>query len=315
MAVLFKYRAKVHQSEFKKNALKIIDDGCIPMEVTNKNSLFANTKLVCLPHFLSKNDAQAGKIYCEAYRKTILQCIESEIGGFNAMRDGNMLRSEHIPLNIFVPMREDLEKTKNLLNKFIFASPLKTIEKIIIEKNHDKTIKDSYLPDNKSLDVRIDFINKDEEKGVVGVEVEFTELSFLIREEERNNIFENSEKPYQKVSEFSGYYKTNNIDELITDKLSKDEYRQIWKSHILGASQVKQGKIKHYYNIYLYPNGNEHFSKRIPEYLTFLTQKGKETFIPITYEELFATMESIFNEDKTQINWIKYLKERYLVKN
>lgn len=314
MAVLFKYRTKVHQSEFKKNILKIEDDGCIPMEVTNKKSLFANTKLVCMPHFLSKEDARVGKIYYEPYRKEILECIENELGGFDPMREGNMLRSDHIPLNIFVQMREDLEKTATLFNEFLTTSSIKSIEKITIEKSNDKTIKDTYLEGNNSIDVRIDFIHNDGGKGIIGVEVEFTELSFMMKEAERKTIFDNSEKPYQKVSEVSGYYKTDDIEQLIIDKLSKDEYRQIWKSHILGASQIMQENIKHYYNIYLYPNDNEHFSKRMPEYQELLTPKGKETLIPITFEQFFSKMEDIFNENETQKNWIKYLKERYIVK-
>lgn len=313
MAVLFKYRAKVHQADFKKNVLKIEDDGCIPMEVTNKKSVFSSTKLVCLPHFLSKGDAESGKIYCEEYRKEILDCIENELGGFDHMREGNMLKSDNIPLNIFVPMRTDLTKTADLLNFFIADSPIQSIEKIIIEKNNDKTIKDSYLSDDKSLDVTIHFTHKDDKKGIIGVEVEFTELSFMITEVEKKNIFESSEKPYQKVSENSGYYQTDNIEKLITDKLSKDEYRQIWKSHILGASQIQQGVIGHYYNIYLYPAENEHFSKRIPEYLEFLTEKGKETLIPITFEQFFPKMEEIFNENNRQKDWIKYLRARYII--
>ena len=313
MAVLFKYRAKVHQSEFKKNVLKIEDEGCIPMEVTNKKSMFANTKLVCMPHFLSKEDARAGKIYYEPYRKEILEYIEADFGGFDAMREGNMLRSDHIPLNIFIPMRTDLEKTAALLNTFLPVSPIKSIEKIIIEKNNDKTIKDCNLEGNNSLDVIVNFTHNDGEKGLIGVEVEFTELSFMMKEAERKSIFDNSEKPYQKVSEVCGYYQMNDIEDFISDKLSKDEYRQIWKSHILGASQIMQGNIKHYYNIYLYPNDNEHFGKRIPEYLQFLTSKGKETLIPITFEQFFPEMAGVFNENDIEKKWIKYLKARYIV--
>lgn len=314
MAILFKYRAKVHQSEFKKNILKIEDEGCIPMEVTNKKSMFASTKLVCMPHFLSKGDAQTGKIYYEPYRNAILKCVEDELGGFDPMREGNMLRSDHISLNIFIPMRDDLQKTASLFNQFIVNAPIKSIEKITIEKSGDKTIQDNFLPGNNSLDVRIDFVHNDGGKGIIGVEVEFTELSFMMKEAERQIIFDNDEKPYQKASEFSGYYQTDDMDELIAEKLSKDEYRQIWKSHMLGASQLKQGVINHYYNIYLYPAENEHFSKRIPEYQEFLTPKGKETLVPITFEQFFPAMAEIFHENEIQINWINYLTQRYLVK-
>ncbi len=312
MSESFKFKAKLHQAEFKKEVLKIDEMGCIPMNVTNKETKQAEIRNVCMPHFLSEKDARDGLMYFQPYRSEILQCIDEELNGFNHLRDGNMLRSEHIPLNIFVPMRNELEQTKKLMNFFLKEDSVRSVDRI-----HFKTSgnfgDEMYLNDKTTFDVRIDFTHQDGEKGCFGVDVKYTEGSFLMSETERMNIFENKDNRYYQISKFSEYYQTNNLEELIKEHLSKDNLRPIWRSHLLGASMIKSGEINHFYCLYLYPAENEPFQKYIPEYQQFLSEKGKKTFIPITFEDFFAGMKGIFNENDTQKDWVNYLTNRYLV--
>ena len=71
------------------------------------------------------------------------------------------------------------------------------------------------------------------------------------------------------------------------------------------------GDIQRFHHIHLYPQGNKHFEKVIPEYRALLTTQGNESFIDLTYESLFDMMEAFFTTEKQQ-EWLKYLRRRYL---
>lgn len=85
-----------------------------------------------------------------------------------------------------------------------------------------------------------------------------------------------------------------------------------WRNHILGASMVLNGDIKHFTSITVYPKSNVHFSiDAMPGYIELLSPEGRKSFKPLTYEELFKLMDEQLNvENKT--DWISYLKRRYL---
>ena len=77
---------------------------------------------------------------------------------------------------------------------------------------------------------------------------------------------------------------------------------------------LAKGDIQHFHHIHLYPQGNKHFHKyAIPEYKQLLTEDGKKNFIDLTYESLFNLIEKHFKQEK-QKEWLKYLRERYIVK-
>jgi hypothetical protein len=224
------------------------------------------------------------------------------------MRDANMLRSEHIPLNLFIPMRENTEKVMLLFNSFFKKEIIQSIEDIHIEKAGNQN-KSEYLDDGTSFDARIDFIHIDGGKGYIGIEVKYTEAEYIIKPDskEYRDIFNKENKSYQTVTDKSTYYLGNKYD-----RLKQDDFRQIWRNHILGAAIQQSGEIQHFYHVHFYPKGNSHFVTVIPEYQSILSEKGKETFIPITYEDFFFYLEKIFNGNQIQINWINYLKTRYL---
>ena len=49
----------------------------------------------------------------------------------------------------------------------------------------------------------------------------------------------------------------------------------------------------------------------MPEYYELLSETGKDTFIPLTYEELFNLMDKFLNVENGK-EWNMYLKQRYL---
>jgi hypothetical protein len=225
------------------------------------------------------------------------------------MRDANMLRSEHIPFNFFVPMKDSKEETKILFNQLLGKDVILSINSIQIEKSGEKD-KSKYLNDGTSFDTRIDFTHINGKNGYIGIEVKYTEEEYKIKpaSKEYKDIWNKENILYQIVSEKSNYYIGNKYDEL-----KQDEFRQIWRNHILGAAIIQSGnEIDHFYHIHLYPQGNDHFQKTIPEYQKLLSERGNETFIPITYETFFSHLEKIFIDNETQQQWVNYLKDRYL---
>lgn len=72
----------------------------------------------------------------------------------------------------------------------------------------------------------------------------------------------------------------------------KDDFRQIWRNHLLGLAMLKNNQIDVFTHIHLYPKENGHFEEILPIYENkLLTEIGRKTFLALTYEELFSEME------------------------
>ena len=93
--------------------------------------------------------------------------------------------------------------------------------------------------------------------------------------------------------------------------LCKDDYRQIWRNHLLGAAMVMNGRITKFHSITLYPNGNTHFKKVLPEYEKLLSEYGKATFGYITIEKLILLICKHFEMNEKNRQWVDYLNTRY----
>lgn len=282
----FKAKARAHQFAFRENVLNDFYDEKNPQVI------------------LTPDAAKKGLIFCDTYRDFIQK---KRAFGTSALFS-NMLRSEHIPYNIFTPMEKDLGAATVLFNEVI-GGGISCINNIHIEFAGQSPDRSEYLNDGTSFDTFIEYTTTDGDKGGIGIEVKYTENGYRIGEKEKEDI----EKPngtYRQVSEESNYF----ISSLDTKSLIKANHlRQIWRNHILGYSMLKKGEIKRFHYIHLYPQGNKHFHQRaIPEYKHLLTEEGMNSFIDLTYETLFNLIEKHFKQDK-QKEWLKYLRERYIV--
>ena len=281
----FKAKARAHQFAFRDNVL-------------NDHYEEKNPQVI-----LSPDASQRGLIFCDIYRDLILKKVKKfETSALFS----NMLRSEHIPFNIFVPMEEDLCNTKLLFNKII-GGGISDICRICIEFA-GYTDRSKYLNDGTSFDVYVEYMDDDNQRGAIGIEVKYTENSYSKNEKEKEDI-KDINGLYRKMTIKSGYF----IADLDIEMFIKAHHlRQIWRNHLLGYSMVDRGDIQHFHHIHLYPQGNTHFHQyAIPEYKALLSQKGKDSFIDLTYESLFETMSLYFTSTK-QKEWIKYLYQRYL---
>ena len=84
---------------------------------------------------------------------------------------GNMLRSEHIPWNVFYPMNLDKQATLTLLKEILKTDEIDKVTDIRIEWAPEK---EEALDDNTSFDTYIEYIYNGKECGV-GIEVKYTE--------------------------------------------------------------------------------------------------------------------------------------------
>lgn len=282
----FKAKARKHQFAFREKELNNFYDEKNPQVI------------------LTPDAARKGLIFCDTYRDFIHEKVKSF--GTTALFS-NMLRSEHIPYNIFTPMEEDLSAATALFNEVI-GGGISRIDKIHIEFAGQED-RSEYLNDGTSFDTFIEYTSIDGNKGGIGIEVKYTENGYRIGDKEKADI----EKPnglYQQMSEESNYF-IPNLD--ITSFIKANHLRQIWRNHILGYSMLRKGEIKRFHYIHLYPEGNRHFHKyAIPEYKQLLTEKGCNSFIDLTYESLFKLIDSCFKQDE-QKEWLEYLKKRYIV--
>lgn len=283
----FKAMARAHQFAYRENVLNDFYDEKNPQVI------------------LSPNCAKQGLIFCETYR----ELIKSKVESFKpSALFSNMLRSEHIPYNVFTPMEEDMSAATALFNEII-GGGISKINRIRIEFAGDAD-KSEYLNDGTSFDTFIEYVSTDCTFGGIGIEVKYTERGYPIGIKEKGDI-ENTHGTYHQMTKKSQWY-IPTLD--IVSFIKANHLRQIWRNHILGYSMLHRRDIHHFHHIHLYPQGNNHFHEHaIPEYKQLLTEEGRKNFIDLTYESLFNLIEKHFKQEK-QKEWLKYLRERYIVK-
>ncbi len=287
----FKNQAKKHQIEWKKENI--------------------GTKFDQYETWLTPNDAQVGKNFFDPQNKFGFNIFKgskiSVMGRYPKYRKSlcaDILRSEHIPFNIFVPFEKNLDFFKNVLHVFL-KDTIKYVTNIIIE--YAPTPQENYLNDGTSFDTYVEYIHKDGSQGILGIEVKYTEKAYPLKGGSKEEVDINDRKSrYYVVSEKSGVFEMKYIDEM-----KKNNYRQLWRNHLLAESvRLIDKNVKHATSIHLYPKGNEHFTKVCKEYSNMLKQK--DSFLPITYEDFLSACRKYCPNNNFKV-WLDYLEKRYLI--
>jgi hypothetical protein len=219
-----------------------------------------------------------------------------------------MLRSEHIPFNFFVPLNSDRNYCKQVFAE-ILKSDIASIDRIEIEYAPEH--KERYLNDKTSFDAYIEYTNLDGTKGMIGIEVKYTERDYRLQANSKQKTdINNKNSAYFSVTNRCGIYKTNAIDVLPSDK-----FRQIWRNHILGESILfaDGNKFSHFTSLTLFPAGNTHFVKTSMEYMDLLCSNDNK-FIALTFEDFFLMLRTHCPDNNYQ-KWVDYLITRYIVKD
>ena len=281
----FKARARAHQFAFRE-------------EVLGDYYEEKNPRVI-----LSPGAVRRGLIFCETYRDLILR----KVGKFGTSAlFSNMLRSEHIPYNLFVPMEEDPDSAVAVFNEIV-GGGVSRIRRVCIEFAGDED-RAMYLDDGTSFDAYVEYESVDGERGGIGIEVKYTEHGYPIGVKEAADI-KNVDGLYRKMTVKSGYF----VPDLDVQVFLKAHHlRQIWRNQLLGYAMVDRGEIQRFHHVHLYPRDNSHFHQyAIPEYKRLLTRKGEECFVGLTYESLFDMLGRYFTTDR-QKEWVDYLYRRYI---
>lgn len=330
----FKKRARRHQAEFRVQTLNI--NRCLGYGVN-----------------LVQEDMKTGKNFyegfdglcmCEALKRYPAkgQYLDSNVFG-------NMLRSEHIPVNLFCPLYNlHPELFTEVMNRFL-GGIIREVTDFKIEHAPGNTYStdeagnlivtnsvEKYTDDHTSFDAYFEFIDVNGRKCAAGIEIKYTEKEYGLaagshQEEHVKTLFDvvdGKENLYYKRTIESGLYNRETLanfnDRSITDPqkrtLTMDRYRQFWRNHILGESMVAKDvqEFDAFYSLLFYPKGNTHFEETAKEYTDMLVRK--DSFVAKQYEEYTAEVDNVIrhfslpeSEKQEFMDWISYLKERYEV--
>jgi hypothetical protein len=288
-SISFKELARQHQIKFREEVLKVGYDG--------------------LETILKDEDAQNGLIFFDGFK--IKEYAQTKYPHFKLKQGlySNMLRSEHIPFNFFVPLSKNMEYARAVLNKFMGGGAINIITEIKIDYAPDPA---KALMDKTSFDVYIEYRHTSGALGIVGIEVKYTEReNRLIKKSQEAQDINNPESIYNKLTDKIGLYRKE-----ILNELKNDEYSEVWRNQLLGESMTRKNhadsRYEHFTSIILYPEGNDHFRELIPKYQSFLKPGNESSFKGITYEE-FIDEAKYHTDDPDFLKWLQYLESRYIV--
>jgi hypothetical protein len=295
-------KARKHQSDFREQEMKV---AAVPN--TNRSGCYGNV--------ISADDGASGVNFYLPFRDEIKQNLKGKRGAILT----NVLRSEHIPYNIFFPMRHDLKKAA-LLFRTLSGKDEASVEDIMIE--YAPSPKEEYLDDLTSFDTYVNYRDSSGAQCGIGIEVKYAEQGYRIGKGEEYKINDRS-SAYFRVTRESGCFDYGGISEeqFIESNFGKHErgndLRQLWRNHILGLSmKLRKDGIRDFTSVHLYPSFNEHFNPKtstvLEDYYSLLNDSGRQTFMPLTYESLFEAMKKC-EMDEMDEGWISYLIRRYIL--
>lgn len=299
---LWQAKARTHQSDFREREMNV---PAVPN--TSRSRCYGNV--------ISSKDGACGLNFYVSFREEILCDLNGKAGAILT----NVLRSEHIPYNIFSPMCHDLQKAA-LLFRSLTGKDVATVEDIIIE--YAPSPKDEYLDDLTSFDTYVDYKDSTGANCGIGIEVKYTEQGYQIGKGEEYKIHDKGSN-YFRVTRESGCFDYGGISEkeFIESNFGKhdrgNDLRQLWRNHILGLSmKLHEDGLKDFLSVHLYPSFNEHFNPEtstvLADYSALLNDSGKQTFMPLTFECLFEAMKKC-EMNEIDERWIPYLIRRYIL--
>lgn len=282
----FKSTARLHQSKYRKDIL--------------------NADFKDYGNRLAEQDALSGKnFYLEL--PGLFDEVKKRFPLKYSRLYYDMLRSEHIPFNFFIPLKLQIGTSgfsTSLLSRLI-NEPVSRITRIEVE--YAPKPAEHYLNDQTSFDAFIEYIRSDQTKGFLGIEVKYTEKEYPYGVKEKLEM-ENPHSIYNTLTLESGLYNQESIKHL------KDpRYKQVWRNHLLAEKMLRTKHLgfTHYTSLILFPEGNSHFADVCKEYGEFLKGSQKSIFKGITFEQFISAAREI-SSDKRCLEWLNYLQTRYI---
>lgn len=225
----FKRLARQHQAQFRVNQLGI--NRCLGYGV-----------LLCKEDYFDQNGMPQmfykglGQI-CKKEASKRYKKVESGVYG-------NMLRSEHIPINLFAPVMHDqgLNLLKDWFNKYL-NNDIVTIERFLIEhapsdevlttgeviKHEERNC--NYLNDHTSFDAYLEYLDKDNNLCAVGIEIKYTEKSYPLAAYTKGMVIDRKK--------LSNLHQSIRMHHLMEDKISIN----VNDKGIVSTEQTDGGKL------------------------------------------------------------------------
>lgn len=275
----FKASARAHQSRYRAEVLKVDFD-----EYGNR---------------LIESDAKKRLNYYD--KLNVRELLGDRFKGYSKSRDADLLRSQHIPFNMFGPLVGNLELAAKTFRR-VLELDIAKIEGIQFE--YAPALKSQYLNDATAFDTYVQYVNTRGEPAGIGIEVKYTEKEYPIGKTEKERV-DNPDSSYWKVTEQSKAF-SNPRDKA----LGEDALRQIWRNHLLGLAMVQAGDIKQFTSVTLHPKGNQHFCDVIPQYQNRLKPAFRDSVRGVTFEDFIEAIDG----DPAILAWKQFLRARYLVK-
>lgn len=218
----------------------------------------------------------------------------------------NMLRSEHIPLNLFIPLNHD-DDYRRLVFSALLGKKLRSIGPIRIE--YAPSPAGDYLADKTSFDAYAEYEDAAGKPGLVGMEVKYSEREYPLKpgSKEDHEVHDRASK-YYKVMNASRLYRAGSAPYLI-----KDEYRQIWRNQLLGESIVLRHPTLFAGATLMtfFPSRNGHIRRACDGYAEMLS--GNESkFAAVTFERFIEICRKLAPSAEYG-RWIDFLERRYIV--
>lgn len=300
----WKKEALIKQLKFKKS-----------LDLTKSGAFGKETKEY--PNILHPNDAKNGaNFYCynnpEEWQ-ALKEWANKDKGkkvDFTSLGLTNMLRSEHIPFNLFYPLEKLRNKDPNLLNRFLERLldnniNIDKVTRIKIEFASNPDLhKSKLLDDNTSFDTYIEYFDGDKKCGL-GIEIKYTEKSYPYGKTEKDRMFNKPDSEYNRLTKDCDFYKLEKLGILKEKKL-----KQLWRNHLLGIKLVELKELDEFYSVHLYPDGNTYQKEACDMYSDCLANDKKQSFVPVTFEKFISVALDILKYKENK-EWIDYLRKRY----
>jgi hypothetical protein len=253
----FKAAARLHQSRYRADVLNVGYD-----EYGNR---------------LKDEDARKLLNYYDGLN--VRAALRARYPSYSKKCDADMLRSEHIPFNLFAPLEANRTLAKEIVQN-AFKINCKEVSRVAFEYAPEP--KQNYLNDGTAFDVYIEYQGDRDQTAGIGIEVKYTEKDYPIGITEKKNV-ENPDSRYWRVTRASRAF----IDDT-NPLLGSDAMRQIWRNHLLACSMVQRSNISEFTSLILYPKGNDHFGKVIPGYRSLMHESERDQVRGCTYQEFIS---------------------------
>lgn len=206
----FKARARLHQSRFRLQVL-------------------GHQAYRGYGSRLTPDAALAGENFFHRW-PGVMDAVEKRFGVADKKLCWDMLASDHIPFNFFIPMRSQ-PWAHELVRDWVGPTAAKITG---IEIEWAPAPAANFLDDSTSFDAYITYDAQDGTRGAIGIETKFTEGPYSWGAAEKLRMSQD-DSPYLRVNRESGAYVDGAVEKLRTPKL-----KQLWRNQLLGEAMLQR---------------------------------------------------------------------------